>query len=60
MTYKKTETLRRIKQAPKPLTRLATPTGVKANGDSVGAVGRGKSFIEWNSVVGAKEYYGCS
>ncbi len=55
-TYKKTETLKKIKKAPKPPIRLATPTGVKANGDSVGEGGRGKSFIEWDSVVDAKEY----
>ncbi len=64
--YKKTETRTITKPPPPPLPPpkpstpakpLATPTGVKANGDSIGAgEGIGQSFIEWTSVPGATSY----
>ncbi len=57
-TYKKNETrtITKPPPPPPPPKPLATPTGVKANGDSIGAGGAGRSAITWNSVSRAKEY----
>lgn len=62
-TYVKTETVTITKKAPKlpPPTTLATPTGVKANGDSTIDSGLPsdnlyKSEISWERVPKASEY----
>ncbi len=63
--YKKTETRTITKPPPPPLPPpkpstpakpLAKPTGVKANGDSIGAGGAGRTSITWKPVSRAKEY----